>query len=409
MESSRPSRRASWRDWGRIALCAWLCLASVAPSSGVAGPSDPHAQLKEQMRERFNRGDYRGTIEAATSLYRQTRDPQLLANIGRCHELLGELRSALRYYDRFLARVTVPRLRRPVETQRRLIRQRLATTSREVRIESRPSRAVVEIDQRRNPKWVTPFVVWIPFGARTVRFRKPGFRDATRSLRLDAGPLLVLDVEMVRREPAGRLTIYVASGEALVRLDGKLVGSTPLVDFRVAPGPHVLRVERTGYLPHTRTLRIEDRKELLLRIELTPLPATRPKVVAPAPRPQRRRSYRVAAYTMLGIGLGLLGGGLGFQLGARSTERSANDFAREKRDAQQLTPEAIREYTSRYNRARTYQKVAIAFYSVGGAALVTSLVLFLVEPKRSETIGRWRLRPLLEPGRTLGLCGDFLF
>jgi hypothetical protein len=49
-----------------------------------------------------------------------------------------------------------------------------------------------------------------------------------------------------------------------VYVDGNFVGNSPLLDVRVAPGIHTIRVERQGYEPYLRELTVQPGQTLRL-------------------------------------------------------------------------------------------------------------------------------------------------
>jgi hypothetical protein len=43
-----------------------------------------------------------------------------------------------------------------------------------------------------------------------------------------------------------------------VFIDGREVGQTPVVEFRVTPGPHTIRAERPGYRTRSERVQVES-------------------------------------------------------------------------------------------------------------------------------------------------------
>lgn len=95
----------------RLAFAALaLALSSAAPALAVAQDAPAHEPPPEALalyqhgRELYRQGHYR---EAAQELERalmlDPTSPNLVYNVARVHELLGELPAAISYYDRYLA------------------------------------------------------------------------------------------------------------------------------------------------------------------------------------------------------------------------------------------------------------------------------------------------------------------
>ncbi len=66
--------------------------------------------------------------------------------------------------------------------------------------------------------------------------------------------------------PAVRITIRTTADPALVELDGMLVGTTPLENFRVTKGDHVLTIGRAGYRDVRKRILID--RDLLIEVPM---------------------------------------------------------------------------------------------------------------------------------------------
>ncbi|MDX2023656.1 MAG: PEGA domain-containing protein [Deltaproteobacteria bacterium] len=112
----------------------------------------------------------------------------------------------------------------------------------------------------------TPLLgVTVPCGRTLVSFRLAGFEPlvATMTATLD-GP--VVFTQTLKRNEA---TLYLVSAPAgaEVRLDGKPAGSTPL-SFAVPQGqPFELELEKPGYVPLKKTMRVTGQKALQLKLQ----------------------------------------------------------------------------------------------------------------------------------------------
>ncbi len=103
----------------------------------------------------------------------------------------------------------------------------------------------------------TPFTLERKAGDYTLEFRHPSRQNITRTVRLAAGNSDTLDVLL----PAvnGFLSVLaVPWGNVFV--NGELVGETPLQDFALPQGRHVLRIENPSYPALVDTIRIEAGK-----------------------------------------------------------------------------------------------------------------------------------------------------
>jgi hypothetical protein len=140
-------------------------------------------------------------------------------------------------------------------------------------IHSAPAGATVTIDGIE--RGVTPVAVrGLDLGTRRVGVNRPGYHAAERLVTLTAErPSRTLDVDLVAvaravRRPAmtaasaplavsGSLTVDSRPGGALVSIDGRAAGTTPVTLTAVAPGRHTVRLERPGYRTVTTTVDVK--------------------------------------------------------------------------------------------------------------------------------------------------------
>jgi tetratricopeptide (TPR) repeat protein len=95
-----------------MAAMVVLLLTVVPIGAALAGDGEPPADVREpaagadlntQGLELYRAGKYREAVEVFLSAYAADKDPNLLFNIARCYELLGESAAALQQYERFLS------------------------------------------------------------------------------------------------------------------------------------------------------------------------------------------------------------------------------------------------------------------------------------------------------------------
>lgn len=98
----------------------------------------------------------------------------------------------------------------------------------------------------------------------------------------------------------GRLLVKVSEPGASVLVDGQLVGQSPLAAFALEPGPHVLTVEKLGWIRAQKDVDVSPGAEVAA--ELTLLPAALPVTTAPGSALLRFAGYGLAAAGLVGIG-----------------------------------------------------------------------------------------------------------
>jgi serine/threonine protein kinase len=144
-------------------------------------------------------------------------------------------------------------------------RSRAAAASGELIVRSMPAGAAVVIDNAWRGR--TPLTLrGLPFGTHTVRVVEKGYVAETRRVSLDARvPAATVSVQLERAAPervaakpaptpgAATGAVFIASRPtgAQVFVDGRLVGSTPLLVSELAPGTRAIRLEHTGHRPWT--------------------------------------------------------------------------------------------------------------------------------------------------------------
>lgn len=70
----------------------------------------------------------------------------------------------------------------------------------------------------------------------------------------------------IAERPSVRITVRTTADPALVEIDGMLVGTTPLENFRVAKGDHVLTIGRAGYRDLRKRILID--RDLMIEVPM---------------------------------------------------------------------------------------------------------------------------------------------
>ena len=116
----------------------------------------------------------------------------------------------------------------------------------ELKLDSKPDTAKVEIDGWSEPNWVTPFTAsHLAAGTHTIVFTKSGYLQQTKSVESVAGKSIDVTAELA---PAVS-TIVVTSNpqSANVWIDGKDSGMTTPAQLTVEKGFHKVTVRKTGF------------------------------------------------------------------------------------------------------------------------------------------------------------------
>jgi hypothetical protein len=175
-------------------------------------------------------------------------------------------------------------------------------------------------------------------------------------------------------------TLIVTSPEpgATIRLDGKVVGTTPAARLRVAWGPHRLELEKTGFITAAEELTVQTRGVLERQLSLIPSPDFLEAYES------RAGKVRLGAWLSTGASALTLGAAVAFQLkyldtAARfDTRRSAYDAAKEKSAEEWNALDTLQQSA---NGELLAARIA---GGVGAAFAITAVVLWIVgeDPNR---------------------------
>ncbi len=120
------------------------------------------------------------------------------------------------------------------------------------------------------PSCQVPCNLDLPEGRQFLFFDKPGYRPLTKIVELVEGKVLPLDAELV--PITGALVVDADLRAALVEVDGKPMGYTPLVIPDITIGDHEVRVSARGYEAYSTDVTIiEGESTDLGRLSLDPI------------------------------------------------------------------------------------------------------------------------------------------
>jgi tetratricopeptide (TPR) repeat protein len=157
-------------------------------------------------------------------------------------------------------------------------------------VKTRLPGAEVVVDGQVVGRTPLPATLAVPAGTRRVEVRRRGYTTARSDVTLAEGSEGQVTLEPQEDPSAlasegGTLVLRVSETEPIVSVDGK-----PRPNFsagiRIARGPHVLKVERGGFVATERTVHVEAGAHTIVSVNLVPTPETRDAYVSSA-RAQR--------------------------------------------------------------------------------------------------------------------------
>jgi hypothetical protein len=106
-------------------------------------------------------------------------------------------------------------------------------------------------------------------GKHYIVVHKDGFTDFKRELILVENQPVTLVADL---SATGAVRILSTPEAADVRIDGELIGKTPVQRDGVGAGDHVIELRLKGFFDHKETVKVEGGREKLFSVDLKPLP-----------------------------------------------------------------------------------------------------------------------------------------
>ena len=195
-----------------------------------------------------------------------------------------------------------------------------------------------------------------------------------------------------KRLSTGRLVVQVSPFGAEILLDGEVVGTAPLAPLTVTPGTHQIEVRASGRPSAGQHVQVPAGGEITVTFALPEppssplLPPTPPATPPPEPEPEGP-SATPWQWVTLGTGAALVASGvvlwwLGEEDWQKVDDANSSSSSMSREEAQKLLDDGDTKHT-----------VGYVMMGVGGAALATSVVLFVLDAtvwahEPDETVSR---------------------
>jgi hypothetical protein len=181
--------------------------------------------------------------------------------------------------------------------------------------------AEVFVNRQRAGLTPLPTSVAVAPGAAVIELRRPGYRDAKRTIQVDEGSNGTLSFDL-EEDPAappslkGRLRITPSEPGATVSVDA-LLRREAASGVALVAGPHTLRVERAGFVAFERQVDVGAGEETSLVANLIPTPETR------AAADESAHVRHLWGASLIGAGVVLAGGAAIYAYATRHDVSSA--------------------------------------------------------------------------------------
>lgn len=275
----------------RTVVCAFLSAALVAGSStswaapkptpaAPAGPAQaPSEAGADEARYHFSQAvalyrdkNFNAALAEFQASYQLRPSPELLYNIGLTQKALFRYGEAIDSLTRYLAETKSASAERRAEVTQVIAEIRALLS--EVSLDIHPEGATVSIDGRRvGQAPLAPFS--LAAGYHVLEASAVDYESASKELTVVAGKPLALALTLKALPKTGLARIIPVPSLAMVRVDGKLVG-TGTLELELIPGNHQLEVSAPGYRPRKSEMAIALRERHTINVELVPLPEKPP-------------------------------------------------------------------------------------------------------------------------------------
>jgi outer membrane receptor protein involved in Fe transport len=235
--SVRPSRRGS-------RALALLCLLSLLPSVALADDVADEAELYFRIAaEKFVARDFRGALEYFLRSNRLVRNRNVMFNIAKSYEQLGQVNDAFRYYSLALEGETDEAVKKSVSAALAALRARVAL----VEVETDPPGATIYIDRKDlGARGAAPRALAFAPGKILVLADMPGHEDAVPiEVKLEVGK--TARVKLTLKRILGTVQLEEAPEGLSASVDGGPFEPVTGGAVGLPPGRHQLTLRLPGH------------------------------------------------------------------------------------------------------------------------------------------------------------------
>lgn len=372
------------------ALVIALALTVLAPSTSRAQADDPRAEaakLVETGLGHARAGEFEQAAEQFEAALRLYPHPEIMHNMARAQEELGNLTEAHNYFLKALEMDPGYTFAEEARSRVALIEVALRQTHGLLKISSTPSQVEVELVADRRTlasHLVTPAQHWVPAGTVAVRGSKSGFVGTT--INVEVRPGADIPVEVVLR-PVAKKGFLAVSGSvkgARVQVDGEDYGTTPVPATPIASGTHTVRVTAEGHEPFVTKILVKPDAEARILADMRP--------IGGADREADSSALGTVGGVLLGGGGAVVVAGVVLHLLAFKT---ANDAALVPNDPTETSDDE--EFARLEKQTNNLQIGAVVSYGLAAALVGTGIVLVVLANSEEDESAALQWTPTLSP------------
>ncbi len=252
----------------------WTCLLLLLPALAAApawADDDLAAEADLQFRigaERYQARDYRGALEHFLISNRLVANRNVLFNIARAYEQLGQFPDAFRSYAQALDAETDPAARERIAGAIARITPNVAI----LRVATDPPGATIFVDRRDlGPRGNAPRALAFPAGRYRVIAELAGHESAEAEVQAVVGRETAVELRLV--EILGQVRIEGAPAGASVRVDEESAPARCEVpcETDLPPGRYLLWFTREGFQTASQVVQVRARETSTVRASLSPV------------------------------------------------------------------------------------------------------------------------------------------
>jgi tetratricopeptide (TPR) repeat protein len=369
------------------ALAAAAILAAAAPRPAAAEDGDLAKVRFQEGMDLVKAENYPAALAAFEESYKIAPKPGLLYNIAMCQKALFRYVDSIASFRSYLSAMGAgvkPEMKLAVE-QALADMQKLIGT---IVIDGAPDGASVFLDDRPVGKTPLEELLADP-GQHSIRVEREGYKPLRAEVNVASGAGVSVRAQL--RAVAAWIKIDCAAKDAVVHLDGKVVGGCPY-EGEVEPGEHAVKVQEPGKAPFEQQVAVAAGGTTAVSVSLADgAPATG---TGTGGAPKRSRGLLIGGIAALavGVGAGALGGAF---LAKRNDALDAAEAA-QSRSA----------YDKAAGDAETFHGVMLGGFVGAGVFVAAGVVLIVLDARGKEKAtgdaGGVALRPA--PG---GLAVEF--
>ncbi|MCK9464199.1 MAG: PEGA domain-containing protein [Proteobacteria bacterium] len=348
-----------------ITLALVASLLSVLPNLAVADD-------KEIAKAKFQEGlaliqeeNYPAALAAFEESNKLVPKSSILYNIGMCQKALFRYVDSIASFKQYLGTMgasITPEMKQTVDQALSDMRKMVGT----VAIEGAPDGAEVFVDERS--VGITPFKerLIVDPGSHSIRVEHDGFKPLRTDVTVPQG--VSLDVSAKLQPVAAWIKVGCEAKDAVVHLDGKVVGGCPY-EGEVQPGEHEVKVREPGKPEFVQKVDVTSGGTATVAVTLQP---SEPGEQTPEEQ-KKAHTLFIAGITTLAVGAGAGVLGLAFNVKGTKDESKAEDAPPNSSERQGFNDDI-----------KTDKAVMIAGYAAGGVLVVVGVVLMAISRKGSE-------------------------